>query len=356
MNVKKIGEFIAKLRRDNNLTQQELGDKLFVTNKAVSKWERGLSIPDITVLEQMAKLFDVEISEILNGEKSNLKKVDLEKEVEKAILELDKKKKRILAFLITILLALFIYIIFINLKFEYDMSTIIYNHNIIDRKIKIGIPKYSFLLKQNDRSYSYYNLRSSSVLNNEFKEYLNTLEYSLCNNTIYYYSEEYDYSVIEYKIDNNFIFRTISFEIVDGDYCTYQKIDEYSKYLGILKGIHSMNSKMKLDKNGNPLQNEYLSIMFIDGGTDMTKYSFEAELKVYYTIWNKKQILLEHSYGDYEIKNGKLYYYRKNMVESDDNLKIPEVSVFEIKDYDLILIDNYLSKYESKIVLEGINK
>ena len=77
-----------------------------------------------------------------------------------------------------------------------------------------------------------------------------------------------------------------------------------------------MNSKMKLDKNGNPLQNEYLSIMFIDGGTDMTKYSFEAELKVYYTIWNKKQILLEHSYGDYEIIKKKLLGCMKLRMEN----------------------------------------
>ena len=48
MDNNKIGKTIASLRKSQNLTQQELGDKLFVTDKAVSKWERGISLPDIT--------------------------------------------------------------------------------------------------------------------------------------------------------------------------------------------------------------------------------------------------------------------------------------------------------------------
>lgn len=43
MDINKVGKFIASLRKAKGLTQQELGDKLFVTNKAVSKWERGIS-------------------------------------------------------------------------------------------------------------------------------------------------------------------------------------------------------------------------------------------------------------------------------------------------------------------------
>ena len=49
MDNNKIGKFIASVRKEKNLTQQELGNKLFVTDKAVSKWERGLSLPDISL-------------------------------------------------------------------------------------------------------------------------------------------------------------------------------------------------------------------------------------------------------------------------------------------------------------------
>ncbi len=48
MENQKIGNFIKELRKEKNLTQKELADKLFITDRAVSKWERGLSCPDIS--------------------------------------------------------------------------------------------------------------------------------------------------------------------------------------------------------------------------------------------------------------------------------------------------------------------
>ena len=71
MDNNKIGKNIASLRRTKKLTQQQLGDKLFVTDKAVSKWERGLSLPDITILENLAKELDTDIYDILQIEKEN---------------------------------------------------------------------------------------------------------------------------------------------------------------------------------------------------------------------------------------------------------------------------------------------
>ena len=70
MNQEKIGEFIKKLRKDNNLTQAELADKLGVTYQAVSKWENGKNIPDIAILQEISKIFDVNVDEIISGEKS----------------------------------------------------------------------------------------------------------------------------------------------------------------------------------------------------------------------------------------------------------------------------------------------
>ena len=61
MNQEKIGEFIKKLRQDNNLTQKDLANKYNVTYQAVSKWERGLNIPDISLLKQMSEDFNVSI-------------------------------------------------------------------------------------------------------------------------------------------------------------------------------------------------------------------------------------------------------------------------------------------------------
>ena len=68
MEQEKIGKFIKKLRIEHNMTQNELASKLGVTYQAVSKWENGKNIPDITLLKQISDLFDVEINDILNGE------------------------------------------------------------------------------------------------------------------------------------------------------------------------------------------------------------------------------------------------------------------------------------------------
>ena len=91
MDNNKIGKFIATLRREKNLTQQELGDKLFVTDKAVSKWERGLSLPDITLLNKLANILDVEVVDILDGKKETTRKINIEEEIEKIKIELNKR-------------------------------------------------------------------------------------------------------------------------------------------------------------------------------------------------------------------------------------------------------------------------
>ena len=73
MNQEKIGQFIKQIRQDNKLTQKELADKLGVTYQAVSKWENGKNVPDVSILKEMSKMFNVDINEILDGEKKNKK-------------------------------------------------------------------------------------------------------------------------------------------------------------------------------------------------------------------------------------------------------------------------------------------
>lgn len=76
MNPEKVGKFIKKLRSINNLTQQDLADKYNVTYQAVSKWERGINLPDITLLKKMSKDFNIDIEDILDGNlKTSNKKI-----------------------------------------------------------------------------------------------------------------------------------------------------------------------------------------------------------------------------------------------------------------------------------------
>ena len=65
----KIGKFIATLRKEKDLTQEQLGEKLGVTNKTISRWENGNYMPDIEMLSLLSKEFDVSINELISGER-----------------------------------------------------------------------------------------------------------------------------------------------------------------------------------------------------------------------------------------------------------------------------------------------
>ena len=97
MNQDKIGNFIKSIRLDNNLTQKEFADKLGVTYQAVSRWENGKNIPDIAVLKQICDEYNIDINEILNGEKK------------------EKKNKNIIKIIIPILIIIVVIILLILL-------------------------------------------------------------------------------------------------------------------------------------------------------------------------------------------------------------------------------------------------
>ena len=69
MDQVRVGKYIASLRKQASLTQEELGEKLGVTNKTVSRWENGNYMPDIEMLQLLSKVFDVGINDLLAGEK-----------------------------------------------------------------------------------------------------------------------------------------------------------------------------------------------------------------------------------------------------------------------------------------------
>ena len=69
MDLIKIGKFLAELRHEKNLTQEQLGEKLGVTNKTVSRWENGNYMPPVEMLRLLSELYSVSINEILSGEK-----------------------------------------------------------------------------------------------------------------------------------------------------------------------------------------------------------------------------------------------------------------------------------------------
>ena len=75
MEPEKIGNLIKKLREERNLTQKEFADEYGVSYQAVSKWERGLNIPDIAILREICKNYHLSIDEILDGNIKEKKKI-----------------------------------------------------------------------------------------------------------------------------------------------------------------------------------------------------------------------------------------------------------------------------------------
>lgn len=73
MNQEKIGKFILELRKEKNMTQQELADKIGVTDRAISKWENGRGLPDLSLMKPLCDELGISINELISGEKIDKK-------------------------------------------------------------------------------------------------------------------------------------------------------------------------------------------------------------------------------------------------------------------------------------------
>lgn len=88
----KIGRFIAERRKKANLTQAQLAEKLGITDRAVSKWETGRSLPDASLMLDLCGLLGINVNDLLSGEVVTVKNYD--EKIEKTIIELAKEKER----------------------------------------------------------------------------------------------------------------------------------------------------------------------------------------------------------------------------------------------------------------------
>lgn len=95
MNQEKIGKFISKCRKDKNLTQEQLASKLGISDRAVSKWERGLNLPDASLMIELCDIIDINVNELLTGE--IIEKKDYMEKAEKNLVmmkELEEKNNK----------------------------------------------------------------------------------------------------------------------------------------------------------------------------------------------------------------------------------------------------------------------
>ena len=88
----KIGKFIAECRKNNNLTQMQLAEKLNITDRAISKWENGKSMPDSSIMLDLCNELKISVNELLSGEV--VKMEDYKKQAEENLLKIEKEREQ----------------------------------------------------------------------------------------------------------------------------------------------------------------------------------------------------------------------------------------------------------------------
>lgn len=92
MNQIKIGKYIAKKRKECNLTQEKLAEKLGITDRAVSKWETGKSLPDVSIMLELCELFGITVNDLLCGE--DVLMDNYNRQMENNLLEMVRQKEQ----------------------------------------------------------------------------------------------------------------------------------------------------------------------------------------------------------------------------------------------------------------------
>lgn len=218
MNQEKIGNLIREIRKKNNLTQKEFADKYGITYQAVSKWENGKNIPDISLLKEISKDFNIDINDILEGEY--------------------KKKKNKKIYVIVVILILIVFTFFlINKEGNFSFKTL--SSTCTDFNIKGSIA---------------YNNKKSSIYISDI-DYCGNMEddeYRKIDCILYENNEGKETEISKYTYDkdesiklDNFL-KTLNFKIDDYKQ-TCKKYTKNSLYLKIKAiGVNGKNRTYKI--------------------------------------------------------------------------------------------------------------
>ena len=342
MDYEKIGKFIKELRIENNMTQQQLADKIPITREAVSKWERGRNKPDRTSLEILSKLFNVTTEELILGRRNEVNNIKENKELALNLYEENNKKQKVVKNLIISIIGLIIlffayYFIstfnsikIYNISYEDTTNNImVYNgifvttrekfyFNFSDINIPDDITKLELYYMDNDNRHTIYETNNS---------YINIYDY-------YQYERYFDYKDLNIVINNLYL-------LIKSD------TNEYNVKLNVKKDF--ANNKLFFFNEDNVGNNqahllEYNTNIDIDLIKDKFElkddtYSFkDANTFIYYMpLFNLISIKEEDNYN-YEEWN---FYIKENYMvyKKFKNDIITNSFSFEDNQYEC-LIDN----------------
>ena len=93
MNQVEIGKYIFELRKEKNMTQEQLAEKMGVTNKSISRWENGNTLPDISLLVQLSDILNTTLPELINGRKMTKEELLAQKETINNLIQIETENK-----------------------------------------------------------------------------------------------------------------------------------------------------------------------------------------------------------------------------------------------------------------------
>lgn len=188
MDLIKIGKFIADCRKEKKITQSELAEKLYITDRAVSKWERGLSLPDADKMLELCDILDISVNELLNGEKIDMK--DYKKKNEDLLLELAKqeelKNKRIMLDVYVLVITTILFYLGITILASYTLGkgTLLGVIIAISTVITVIVSFYAIKIEINAGYYECKKCHHKYIPNSYWKvilsPHLNTTRYLKC--------------------------------------------------------------------------------------------------------------------------------------------------------------------------------
>lgn len=130
-----MGKFIAEIRKEKNMTQKDLAKVLYVSDRAVSKWERGKSFPDISLLKKISEVLDVSLTELFNGKRMDEVSIEkTDKILEDSVKHLKKQsyKNILIKVLLIIPIILFFFFVFLIVVSEFYYGSIRIGNKTLD--------------------------------------------------------------------------------------------------------------------------------------------------------------------------------------------------------------------------------
>ena len=333
MDYEKIGKFIKELRIENNMTQQQLADKIPITREAVSKWERGRNKPDRTSLEILSNLFNVTTEELILGRRNEFNNIKENKELALNLYEENNKKQKVVKYLIISIIGLIIlffayYFIstFNSIKIYYvtysDNDAVLKNgifvttrekfyFNFSDIRIPDDITKLELYYMDNDNKHTIYETNNS---------YINIYDY-------YQYERYFDYKDLNIVINNLYL-------LIKSD------TNEYNIKLNVKKDF--ANNKLFFFNEDNVINNQ--------------AHLLEYDTNIDIDLIKEKFELIDDTYIFEDACNKILFYYLPQMnlinlrkIESKENYEewnfyIKENNIAYKNVKDNIILNNFSFK------------